>query len=224
MASNLIIFDLDGTLAYTIDDITTAVNGMLTRLGYKNRTKTEVLKFINNGARELIRRALPKNVQDSELIIDTALALYEEEYAICYCEKTVPYDGIIEMLRALKKKGYKLAVLSNKQDKFVKNMIEKLFEKKLFVSVMGQGKLPPKPDPATILATCKVAGAKINSCILIGDSDVDVKTAKNAGIKSIGVSWGYREVGILNAAGVDFIAENPSEIIDIVEKILPKIK
>ena len=224
MASNLIIFDLDGTLAYTIDDITTAVNGMLTRLGYKNRTKTEVLKFINNGARELIRRALPKNAQEAELIIDTALALYEEEYAKCYCEKTVPYDGIIEMLRALKKKGYKLAVLSNKQDKFVKNMIEKLFEKKLFTSVMGQGKLPPKPDPATILATCKVAGAKINSCILIGDSDVDVKTAKNAGVKSIGVSWGYREVGILNAAGVDFIAESPSEIIDIIEKILPKTK
>lgn len=224
MASNLIIFDLDGTLAYTIDDITTAVNGMLTRLGYKNRTKTEVLKFINNGARELVRRALPKNAQEAELIIDTALALYEEEYAKCYCEKTVPYDGIIEMLRALKKKGYKLAVLSNKQDKFVKNMIDKLFEKKLFTSVMGQGKLPPKPDPAAILATCKVAGAKINSCILIGDSDVDVKTAKNAGVKSIGVSWGYREVGILNAAGVDFIAESPSEIIDIVEKILPKTK
>ena len=224
MASNLIIFDLDGTLAYTIDDICTAVNGMLTRLGYKNRTKAEVLKFINNGARELVRRALPKNVQDAELIIDTALEVYGEEYAKCYAEKTVAYDGVDDALWALKKKGYKLAVLSNKQDKFVKDIIAKLFDKKLFVSVMGNGHLPPKPDPAVVYATCKAAGAKTSTAILIGDSDVDIKTAKNAGIKSIGVSWGYREVGVLNAEGADYIADNPCELPEIIEKALPKSK
>lgn len=221
MASRLVIFDLDGTLAYTIDDITTAVNNMLTRLGYKNRTKAEVLKFINNGARELIRRALPKNAQEAELIVDTALALYEEEYAKCYCEKTVAYEGINDALLSLKRKGYKLAVISNKQDQFVKTMISKLFDKKLFVSIMGQDKLPPKPNPAVVSATCKVAKVKANGCVLIGDSDVDMKTAKNADIKSIGVSWGYREVGILNTAGADYIAETPEEMLEIIEKILP---
>ena len=221
MATNAIIFDLDGTLAYTIEDIQTGVNNMLDRLGYKTRTKAEVLKFINNGARELVRRSLPKSVQDSELIIDTALAVYEEEYAKCYCEKTRVYDGMTEALTSLKKKGYKLAVISNKQDMFVKTIIAKLFDKKLFAVVMGQDKLPPKPDPTSTLLICKQLGAKPSGCIYVGDSDVDMKTAKNADIKSIGVSWGYREVGILNTAGADYIAETPEEMQDIIEKALP---
>lgn len=221
MASNGIILDLDGTLAYTLDDIQTAVNNMLTRLGYKTRTKTEVLKFINNGARELVRRSLPKNVQDAELIIDTAVSVYEEEYAKCYCDKTCVYDGMKEALSHLKKKGYKLAVISNKQDKFVKTIISKLFDKKLFSVVMGQGALPAKPDPSSTLLACKQMGVKPGNCIFVGDSDVDMKTAKNAEIKAIGVSWGYREVGILNTAGADYIAEAPEEMREIIEKVLP---
>ena len=216
MASNLIIFDLDGTLAYTIDDITTAVNGMLTRLGYKNRTKTEVLKFINNGARELIRRALPKNVQDSELIIDTALALYEEEYAICYCEKTVPYDGIIEMLRALKKKGYKLAVLSNKQDAYVKKIVDLLFEDGFISYAQGQRQdLPKKPDPTAPRMIAELFAVDTDDCAFIGDSEVDVLTAKNADMTAIGCSWGYRPAESLTDA--DVIANDPRELDEIFE-------
>lgn len=221
MATNAIIFDLDGTLAYTIDDIQTGVNNMLTRLGYKARTKADVLKFINNGAKELIRRSLPKNVQDAELILDTAIETYEEEYAKCYCEKTCAYDGMVEVLKELKKKRYKLGVISNKQDKFVKTIIEKLFGKNLFTVVMGQDKLPTKPDPTSTLLACKQMGVKPSSCIFVGDSDVDMKTAKNAGMKVIGVSWGYREVNILNMAGADYIAETPEEMKEIIEKVLP---
>ena len=127
MAKYAVVLDLDGTLAYTMDDITTAVNNMLTRLGYKTRTKAEVLKFINNGARELVRRSLPKSVQDMELIVDTALDTYEEEYAKCYLEKTYAYEGIAEALLELKKEAkVSFAVLSNKQDKFAKDIINKI--------------------------------------------------------------------------------------------------
>ena len=133
MASYALILDLDGTLAYTIDDIHTAVNGMLMRLGYKTRTKNDILKFINNGARELVRRSLPREVQASEMIVDSALATYEEEYAKCYMEKTYPYEGISEALTELKAETkVKLAVLSNKQDKFVKDIIAK-FSRKSFL-------------------------------------------------------------------------------------------
>ena len=128
MAKYAVILDLDGTLAYTMDDLTTAINGMLTRLGYKSRTKSELLKFINNGAREFVRRSLPKAVQDKELIVDSAVQVYEEEYSKCYIEKTHAYEGMVESLVELKQETkVALAVLSNKQDKFVKDIISKLF-------------------------------------------------------------------------------------------------
>ena len=97
MAKYAAVLDLDGTLAYTIDDIHTAIVRMLDRLGYETRTKEEVLSFINNGARFLIMRSLPKDAQDSDMIVDTALALYEEEYSKCYAEKTYAYDGMNEV-------------------------------------------------------------------------------------------------------------------------------
>jgi phosphoglycolate phosphatase len=225
MASYGVIFDLDGTLAYTLDDITTGVNNMLTKLGYKTRTKVEILKFINNGARELVRRALPKAVQDVELIVDSALDVYGQEYAKCYLEKTHLYDGIYKELKELKDTGIKLAVLSNKQDAFVKNIIYTLFDKKFFNFVQGNSKeLPAKPDPTSSLYICKQMGVKPQNCIFVGDSDVDVKTAQNAEITSIGVLWGYRDESVLKEVGVDYTVENPTDLRELIEKIIQEKK
>lgn len=223
MASYAVILDLDGTLAYTIDDIHTAVNGMLMRLGYKTRTKNDILKFINNGARELVRRSLPREVQASEMIVDSALATYEEEYAKCYMEKTYPYEGILEALTELKAETkVKLAVLSNKQDKFVKDIIAKIFPEKLFTLVCGQAPgMPAKPDPSALLRICKRLGAKPENTIMVGDSDVDMKTAKNAGAMPIGVSWGYRDPDVLREAEASLIAESPEQLFDI---LLPLVR
>ena len=217
MARYAVILDLDGTLAYTIDDIHTAIVKMLERMGYETRAQEETLSFINNGARHLVRCSLPTEVQDSELIVDTALAVYEEEYSKCYTEKTVAYDGIVESLVELKNDAkVKLAVLSNKQDKFVKDIIKKLFPDNLFDVVQGLSKLPPKPDPSSLLAISKKLGVKVQNCFLVGDSDVDIKTAKNAEMASVGVEWGYRSVEVLKEAGANYIAENPSRLFDIV--------
>lgn len=216
MANNLVVFDLDGTLADTMDDLHTAISGMLTRLGYKRRTKQELLGFINNGAREFVRRSLPKDVQESELIIDTAVSVYDEEYEKCFADKTHLYDGIYESLAQLKEEtNCKFAVLSNKQDRFVKHIIAKLFPEKFFAIVQGQtAGVPTKPDPTSLLSICHLLRTKPENCTLVGDSDVDIKTAKNAEVKGIGVSWGYRDPSVLKAAGASVIAESPEQLYD----------
>ena len=222
-----IIFDLDGTLCDTVNDIRTAINLALVRLGYRARSRTDIVKAMNNGAKELVRRSLPKDVQAVEFIVDSALGLYEGEYAKCYSDKTKEYDGTRAMLDELKSKDFKIAVLSNKQNMFVKGIIEKVFGKGMFSFVMGQSELPVKPDPASALFVAKQLGVKPERCIFVGDSDVDMKTAQNAGMKSIGCAWGYRELEVLTGAGADKIATSPDEVVSLVEDIdaeLEKIK
>ncbi len=214
-----IIFDLDGTLCDTLEDIRTGVNAVLERLGYKTRTTEEIHKFINNGARQLIKRALPKDVQTVDFIVDSALSDYDMEYAKCYCEKTYVYNGMQEILSELNNLGFKAAILSNKQDAFVKGIADKLFEKDIFAYVMGQSDFPPKPDPASALYVAKMIGAKPECCVYVGDSDVDAETAKNAGMRFIGVKWGYRDEDVLRRAGANTIASNPQELMQEILKI-----
>lgn len=219
-----IIFDLDGTLCDTIDDLRTAINGMLVKLGYKTRTRQEVVKSINNGARELVRRSLPKEVQKVEFIVDSALEVYAAEYAKCYCQKTKAFEGIKALVMELKSRGYKLAVLTNKQDAFAKTIIDTVFEKGTFNMVVGHGSYPTKPDPTSTLAIVKALGSKTNLSLFVGDSDVDIKTAQNAQIESIGVCWGYREREILEEIGADHIVEKPSEILDVVDELEARLQ
>ena len=211
-----IIFDLDGTLCDTLDDIRTGVNNTLERLGYKTRTRDEIHKFINNGARELIRRSLPKDVQGVDFIVDSALSDYNMEYAKCYCDTTYPFDGIEELLIDLKNMGFKLAVLSNKQDEFVKEIISRLFGDDLFTVVMGQSAFPPKPDPSSTLYVAKMMGARPEQCIYVGDSDVDILTGINAGMVPVGVTWGYRSREVLTEAGARLLADDAEQMLDII--------
>lgn len=211
-----VIFDLDGTLADTMPDLQTAMNNMLVRLGYKPRTRGDLIKAINNGAREFVRRSLPRDVQGVDFILQSAIEVYEDEYSKCYFEKTTPYAEIEALLMNLKAMGVKISVLSNKQDAFVKDIIGNLFDKKLFSQIQGQDKLPVKPNPASALAIAKSMGIKPSKCLFIGDSDVDMQTAKNAGMRSVGVCWGYRSQEVLEEAGATFIAKNPNDICDII--------
>lgn len=209
-----IIFDLDGTLADTMDDLKTAVNATLTKLGYETRAKFELLNFINNGSRELIRRSLPTAVQSEDFIIDSAHSLFFEEYEKCFCEKTRAYAGINEALVTLKQKRFKLGVLSNKPDKFVRVIVSTLFGENTFDFVMGKSDFPHKPDPSSALYVAKELGVKPHKCIFVGDSDIDMYTAENADMRSIGVEWGYRSTDLLLSAGANYIAESPEEMIE----------
>ncbi len=207
-----VIFDLDGTLCDTLNDIRTGVNAVLQRLGYKPRTRSDIHKFINNGARELIRRSLPADVQGVDFIVESALSDYHMEYAKCYCNTTNAYEGIEELLLDLKKKGFKLAVLSNKQHQYVKNIISNIFGDDIFSVCLGQTDMPTKPDPTAALYVAKALGVKPDQCVFVGDSDVDVETSYRAGMSFIGVKWGYRDEITLRKAGASIIA-NDTEIL-----------
>lgn len=215
-----VIFDLDGTLVDTMDDLGTAMNRMLVRLGYDKRTKGELIRFINNGARNFVRLSLPEELQSVEFVVDSALSTYEAEYSQCYLEQSESYEGMKEALWGLSDRKIKLGVLSNKQDKFVKKIVEKIFGKKLFKFVQGNlDSLPKKPDPQGALYVAKQLGVKPECCVFVGDSDIDIETAKNAKMTSVAVSWGYRAEQVLKDAGADYIVHDTGELIYAIEKI-----
>ena len=214
-----VIFDLDGTLVDTILDLQTAINCMLIRLGYKTKTKTDILNAINNGSYELVRRCLPTEVQSVEFILDSALEVYKEEYSHCYLDKSIAFPGIEHLLSALRANDIKLGVVTNKPEKFANDLIESLFGEKTFYEVRGQGSLPVKPNPTSTLNMLKNMGVKPNECLFVGDSDVDMITAKNVGARSVGVSWGYRNASLLTDAGANYIIHNPKSLVDIIEMI-----
>ncbi len=201
-----IIFDLDGTLADTMNDLGCAMNAMLRHYGYAERTREELISFINKGARYFVWRSLPDGLtSDPESdTVTKAMKIYSENYAKCYLDKTAEYDGITDALKTLAKHGIRMGVLSNKPDRFVKEITEKLFPG-LFVCSFGQTDLPVKPHPAAALMVTEKLGADPSDCAFVGDSDVDMTTAINAGMLPVGVSWGYRPENCLVDAGAKVI-------------------
>lgn len=215
-----VILDLDGTLADTMDDLITAMNGMLREKGYPERTREDLLRFINKGARRFVGQALPDGlvkdtVDYSDDIVGDAVKVYGEHYARCYADKTFEYEGMTEELKKMKERGLKLGVLSNKQDRFVKDIVKKLFPG-IFDSVYGQTELPEKPNPAGCFMIAKELGVEPCECAFVGDSDVDVKTALNSKMNGISVTWGYRDAECLKAAGAKIIIDKVCDLADTV--------
>lgn len=214
-----IIFDLDGTLADTICDIRDGLNGMLSEYGFPTVTKEQTLANINNGALELVRRSLPEQYRKDDGFVKEAKRVYEKYYSDCYNNLTKEYKGIKQSLKELTKQSIFLAVLSNKQDEFVKKIVAKLFDGINFASVLGQSEaFPTKPDPASLLHIISKLGLSPKEAVLVGDSNIDMITAANAKITAIGVSWGYRSPEILTEYGAKHILTSTSEI-----PLLPKI-
>ncbi len=207
------IFDLDGTLADTLDDLGTAMNGMLRHYGWPERSREELRQFINRGARVFVARSMPEGTWDdiNDPAVTEALKKYSECYKECFNDQTCPFDGIPEALSRLADAGVGMGILSNKQDNFVKLIAEKIFPD-TFGVVRGHGEFPEKPSPESALATARELGAKPGECVFVGDSDIDMKTAVNAGMYPIGVAWGYRAPEVLREAGAAFIAETPEEL------------
>ena len=208
------IFDLDGTLLDTMDDLLTAMNGMLRELGFPERTYDELLRFINRGARRFVGRSLPDgSIKDfDDPLVDRALEVYARHYAEHCLDKTHPFEGVPEAVAALRAAGVKVGVLSNKQDAFVKETIAKLYPD-AFDSVHGQLDLPEKPDPAPALAVAAELGVDPADCAFIGDSDIDIKTGVNSGMLPVGVTWGYRSEEVLLEAGAKLIVHSPADLV-----------
>ncbi len=211
-----ILFDLDGTLANTISALRAGINLTMDALGYPKSTDADVLAHINHGARQLIRLSLPAALQTDEDKVDEALALYNKMYEKTYMMTDRCYDGIPEVLTVLRDRGYRIGVVSNKQDAFTVLLCEQLLPAGVCLAARGQrAGVPAKPDPAAPLAVAALLGAAPQECAFVGDTHVDVATAKNAGMLAVGVSWGYRPRAVLEEAGADRIIDRPEALLDL---------
>ena len=213
MKKKLLLLDLDGTIADTIRSIRDAVNLTLAKYGYPEKSYEQIRVAIGNGARNLIRRTLPPEVAADEENVTRVLGEYDVLYEQTYDHVDGCYEGMSEALHTLHDKGYLIAVLSNKQDAYVKKIVAMLFPDGIIAYVQGQTDLPIKPDPTVPLMIARTLGVAPEDAVFIGDSDVDIETGKNAGMLSVGCAWGYRGRAVLEEAGADHVLEHPSELL-----------
>ncbi len=210
--AGLVIFDLDGTLLDTIADLAAAANAALKEKGYPVRTQKECQQFVGNGVNKLLERALPdghKTAQEVAAIRPAFFAYYDQHLA----DVTKPYPGMAELLEALHLRGVKLAVASNKYQSATERLVKQFFPDIPFTAVLGQREgIPVKPDPSIVEEILWAAGVPRERVLYVGDSDVDMQTAHNAGVRVCAVTWGFRSREELAAYKPDFIANTPPEI------------
>lgn len=208
-----VIFDLDGTLVDTLEDLADTMNYCLQALHFPMHNTEDYKMMVGTGSRELCRKALPS--EHSELT-DKLLDMNLARYADHYLDKTKPYSGIVELLEELKLRALHLAVLSNKPDDFVKLISRQLFGPDCFEIVMGQRDgLPCKPDPAGVLEILEQMQVAPDKALYLGDSGSDMTTAIAAGTGAVGVSWGFRDRSELLAAGANYIIDKPNELLEL---------
>lgn len=212
------IFDLDGTLIDTLDDLANCMNAALCSLGYPAHETHKYKYFVGDGVAALARRTLPAGVDDEE-IINKCVSAMRKEYSTRWNEKSHPYEGIPELLDGLSTRGIKMAVLSNKLDEFTKLVVEKFLSKWKFEVVFGERKgVPKKPDPSAAFEVAELLGVCPEECLYLGDTDVDMKTANSAGMFAIGVLWGFRQADELLAHGAKMLVEKPDEVLSLLIK------
>ena len=209
----LVIFDLDGTLLNTISDLARSTNYALEQNGFSGHPIEAYRYFVGNGINKLFERALPENEKTEENIIRIRKSFlpYYDKHNTDY---TKPYEGIYELLITLQSKGCMLAVASNKYQAATEKLIKNMFPDILFTAILGQREnIPIKPDPAIVYEILKITNASAKETIYIGDSGVDMQTASNSKVTSIGVTWGFRPREELETAGANYIADTTTEIL-----------
>ena len=212
----LLILDFDGTLADTMYGIMDGVNMAMDKFGMPRHTYDEIVSYVGNGSRDLIRRSLPEKYADNKELLDEVVKYYDSScYPVTYKNRTECYAGMLDTLELLKKRGYTLAVLSNKRDIFIQPMVKEMLPEGLLSIAMGQTDLPKKPDPTAPLTIAKQLGFEPFETAFIGDSDTDMLTGRNAKMLAVGCSWGYRPREVLAEAGADVIIDAPTELADI---------
>lgn len=214
---SLVIFDLDGTLLNTIDDLAAATNHAMTTLGFPAHGLWVYPNMVGNGVRKLIERALPDDAR-SEATINKALAIFKEYYTEHCCDATKPYPGIPELLEDLTARGVNLAVASNKYEEGVTKLISHYFPNANFRAVLGNVEgMPRKPDPSIVFKVLSMCPTPKSDVLYVGDSGVDIETARRACVESVGVTWGFRTIHELKDAYADHILSTPAQILALVE-------
>ena len=210
MKYKAVIFDLDGTLLDTLQDLANAVNAALEMHGFPTRTLEEIRSFVGNGVRNLMTRAIPEGEAYPEF--EKALADFRAHYSLHCKDETRPYEGIPELLEALKQQGVKMAIVSNKLDSAVKVLAEDYFEGYFEAAVGDQEGLAKKPAPDMVFKALEELGVDKDEAVYVGDSDVDIMTAMNAEMPCISVTWGFRDRDFLMFHGAACFAETTEEL------------
>ena len=206
-----VIFDLDGTILNTIDDLADAGNWVCRKNGWPEHTVEEFKAMVGHGIPDLVTKFSPENFHSPLLVVNT-LSQFSQYYGAHNMDKTAPYDGIPELLDRLKEAGVQLAVYSNKADEFSKVIVERYFPG-VFDLIRGKVEsVPVKPDPAGVHAVMQSLSADPAETLFVGDSSVDIRTGHNAGTKTCGVTWGYRPRASLEEAGAEFMADTVTEL------------
>lgn len=211
MQHRAVLFDMDGTLLDTLADLRDGVNCILDRHGYPLRTTEEIRLFVGNGARELIRLALPQGTPEETM--EAVLEEYRTWYRDNSCVKTAPYPGVPELLEQLRKAGVLMAVVSNKPHAVTVQLAQQFFPG---LPAFGQRDgVPQKPAPDMVFHAMETLGVRQEETVYVGDSEVDVATARNAGLDLAAVSWGFRSREVLIAAGAQHIADTPEQLLGL---------
>ena len=211
------IFDLDGTLTNTLESMTYSVNLTLEEMGLSKITKDQCRLFVGNGARVLIEKSLKAAGDTDASRIEEGMEIYGRIFDRNCTYHVTPYEGIPEMLKALKDKGIQLAVLSNKPDRQTVKVVKAIFGEELFDYAQGQKEgIRRKPEPDGVWYLMEQMHVSKEECLYIGDSEVDAATGRNAGLKTIGVLWGFRDRKTLETAGVDDLIDSPDELLQFV--------
>lgn len=211
-----VVFDLDGTLLDTLEDLKNSVNYAMRHFDYPERTLDEVRRFVGNGIMLLIQRAIPGGKDDPNF--EEAFALFKEHYGKHCNDTTKPYEGIMELLHILKEHNIKIAIVSNKADFAVKELNEIYFKGMISVAIgekESEG-IRKKPAPDTVREALKELGSTAEGSVYVGDSDVDIETARNSGMDEILCDWGFRGEEFLKEHGAKIIIKNPEEILTLI--------
>jgi phosphoglycolate phosphatase len=215
MKFKAVLFDLDGTLLDTLDDLADSMNTTLERFGFPTHPVNAYRYFVGDGLLNLVLRALPKHHRD-RATLNKAVATQREEYGRRWASKTHPYDGVSELLDELKQRGLQLCVLSNKPDEFTHAVVQKFLSNWKFAAVRGESKdMPVKPNPTGANQIASDLGISVSEFLYVGDSNTDMQTANAAGMFPVGALWGFRPAAELIAAGANVLIEHPTDLLDL---------
>ena len=209
------IFDLDGTLVNSLEDLADSANAVLRRHGFPIHDVEAYRYFVGNGSRRLIERILPTDRTADAVFVRDFMAEYKAHYAAHLLDKTKPYDGIMEMLAELRRRSIPMAVCTNKHQSAAEAIMEALFPHDMFCEIIGdQDGLPRKPDPSKVLHIMNNMGVTGDKTLYFGDTSVDMDTACNAGAFAVGVLWGFRPAQELTEHGADVLLAHPMELFE----------
>ncbi len=211
-----VIFDLDGTLLYTLEDLKNSVNYALSKHGMNTCTLHQVQYRVGNGVQKLMERCVDNGTENPEF--ETVFADFKEHYREHCNDNSGPYEGIPKLLSDLKAKNFKLAIVSNKFMDATKELARLYFEETIDVAIGETAQIKKKPAPDTVIEAMSILGVTADECVYVGDSDVDIKTAENSGMPCICCEWGFRTKSEQEEAGGKLFARTPADILSIIEE------